>query len=131
MIRAVAFLTLLPTTIVMNGCCTIASVCSDQDDGKGKMPYSGSTRCVEAMKWTLFDDDFRAIPNSRAICFAFQLCDLPLSIAADTVVLPFTVAYTLTNTFQPSGERQPTREELEPSQQAGPVGQISKSQDQK
>jgi uncharacterized protein YceK len=127
-IRAVAFLTLLPTTIVMNGCGTIASVCSDQDDGKGKMPYSGTTRCVEAMKSTLFDDNLKTIPNSRAICFAFWLCDLPLSITAGTVVLPFTLTYTLANTFQPSGEMQPTR--VDPSQQAGPVGQIWKSQDQ-
>jgi len=110
--RAAAVLTLLLATVALNGCSTMASVCMDNPVDGGKRPYGGTTRCVQAMKWTLFDDEFIAIPNSRPICFAFQVCDLPLSLAADTVALPFTVPYTLTKSFQPSAYEQLSREEL-------------------
>jgi uncharacterized protein YceK len=132
MVRVAAVLSLMLATAALNGCSTMASVCLDnQDDGKGKCPYGGTTRLVEVMNRTLFADTFIAIPNSRVLCFAFQVCDLPLSVAADTVLLPFTVPYTLANPIQPSTERQSTREELEPSQQVGPLGQIPTSQEEK
>jgi len=110
--RAAAVSTLLLATVALNGCSTMASVCYDDPGDGGKRPYGGTTRCVQKMKWALFDEDFIAIPNSRPICFAFQVCDLPLSLAADTVVLPFTVSYTLTDFLQLSVDGQPTREEL-------------------
>ena len=113
MIRAVVVLNLVLATAALNGCSTVASVCID-DDAKGKLPYGGTTRCARAMNRTLFDDDFIAIPNSRVLCFAFQVCDLPLSFAADTVLLPFTVPHTLANSFEPLRETRPTREEIEP-----------------
>jgi uncharacterized protein YceK len=113
MIRAVGVLNLLLATAALNGCDTVGSVCID-DDAKGKLPFGGTTRCVEAKNRALFYDDFIAIPNSRVLCFAFQVCDLPLSLAADTVLLPFTVPYTMANSFEPSRERRPTQEETEP-----------------
>src|SRR5262249_24762876 len=81
--RAAISLTVMLTTVALGGCSTMASVCMDDPADGGKRPYGGTTRCVETMKHTLFDDNFIAIPNSRPICFAFQTCDLPLSLAAD------------------------------------------------
>jgi uncharacterized protein YceK len=95
MIRPVVVLALLLACVPLSGCCTMCSICDDGDGGIGRVPYGGTTRCLEAMQHTLFDDIFMAIPNSRAICFAFQVCDLPLSTAADTLLLPYTVPYAL------------------------------------
>lgn len=108
MVRAAFVVTLLLITVALSGCGTMASVCMYDPAEGGKRPYGGTTHCVEAMKHTIFDDHFLAIPNSRALCFAFQACDLPLSLAADTVALPFTVPYTLINNHQPSPESRST-----------------------
>ena len=131
MIRAAAALTLLLATVALNGCSTMASVCMDDPVDGGKRPYGGTTRCVDAMKSILFDDDFMAIPNSRAICFAFWTCDFPLSLAADTVMLPFSVPYTLTHSFPSSAETRPIQEESGQFRQPSALGQTSNLQDQK
>lgn len=94
-IRSAAVLVALLACAALSGCCTMCSICDDREDGNGKLPYGGTTRCVGAMQSTLFDDFFIAIPNSRALCFAVQVCDLPLSAAADTLLLPYTVPYWL------------------------------------
>jgi uncharacterized protein YceK len=108
MIRPVAVLALLVSCAVVSGCCTLASVCDDREDSNGQLPYGGTARCVSAMQHTLFDEIFIAIPNSRAVCFAFQVCDLPLSAAADTLLLPLTVPYTLAHaSARPDASDQP------------------------
>lgn len=129
--RAAIVLTLMLTTVALSGCSTMASVCMDDSVDGGKRPYGGTARCVDAMKHTLFDDNFIAIPNSRAICFAFQTCDLPLSLAADTVVLPFTVPYTLRHSFLPSAEKRPSRDESAQSRQPNALAPTSNLPGQK
>jgi len=80
-------------TASLSGCNTLC------DLGTEARPYGGTARCLDCMKHTIYDDDFIAIPNSRVFCLAGQACDLPLSVVADTIVLPLTVSYTVTHDF--------------------------------
>ena len=131
MVRATAGVTLLLATVALSGCMTYASVCLDDHGDGGKLPYGGATRCVGAMKHTLLDDNFIAIPNSRPLCLAFQVCDLPLSLAADTLLLPFTVTYTVARSLQAFDDRVTSREEQEPFSELLPREQVLNSREQK
>jgi uncharacterized protein YceK len=113
---------MLFTALALSGCSTMASLSMDDPANGGKQPYGGTAHCVDSMRHTLLDEDFVAIPDSRVVCLAFQTCDLPLSLVADTVVLP----YTLTRSIQPSAETRPNQEASGKTRQGNDPSQPAK-----